>query len=153
MDILTDSRRVTRLEVVDTGRRRRWTDEEKLRIVEESFSAPRLVSATARRNGISNALLFAWRKAYREGPGSAVAGFVPAIVAPEEASSELPVKEVRAPSHDAACELACPGQMVIVLGGARRVIVGSDVDAAALGRVLDVLERRHRGRRSQSEGR
>ena len=82
MDILTDSHRVTRLEVVDTGRRRRWTDEEKLRIVEESFSAPRLVSATARRNGISNALLFAWRKAYRERPRGAVAGFVPAIVAP-----------------------------------------------------------------------
>lgn len=25
---------------IDTGRRRRWTDEEKLRIVEESLSAP-----------------------------------------------------------------------------------------------------------------
>jgi transposase len=153
MDILTDSRRVTRLEVVDTGRRRRWTDEEKLRIVEESFSAPRLVSATARRNGISNALLFAWRKAYRERPRSAIAGFVPAIVAPEETASEPPMDERRAPLRDAASELACPGQMVIVLGVVRRVIVGSDVNAAALGRVLDVLERRHCGRRSQSEGR
>jgi transposase len=151
MDILTDSRRVTRLEVVDTGRRRRWTDEEKLRIVEESFSAPRLVSATARRNGISNALLFAWRKAYREGAHGAVAGFVPAIVAPEEAASELPEAELRAPLRDAASEPACLGQMVIVLGGARRVIVGSDVDAAALERVLDVLERRHTGQRSLSE--
>jgi hypothetical protein len=32
--------------------------------------------------------------------------------------------------------------MVIVLCGARRVIVGSDVDPAALRRVLDALERR-----------
>ena len=42
--------------------RRRWSAAEKLRIVEESFSAPRLASATARRHGISNQLLFAWRK-------------------------------------------------------------------------------------------
>jgi len=153
MDILTDSRRVTRLEVVDTGRRRRWTDVEKLRIVEESFSAPRLVSATARRNGISNALLFAWRKAYREGRRGAVCGFVPAIVAPEETACEPPMEARRAPSPDAAPERACRGRMVIVLGGKRRVIVDSDVDGAALGRVLDVLERRHSDRRSQSEGR
>jgi len=46
MDSLTDHHHVNRLEIVDTGRRRRWTDEEKLRIVEESFSAPRLASAT-----------------------------------------------------------------------------------------------------------
>ena len=32
--------------------------------------------------------------------------------------------------------------MEIVLAGARRVIVGSDVDAAALARVIEVLERR-----------
>jgi len=139
MDILTDSRRVTRLEVVDTGRRRRWTDEEKLRIVEESFSAPRLVSATARRNGISNALLFAWRKAYREGLRGAVAGFVPAIVAPEETATETPMEERRAPTPDADRDRACRGRMVIVLGSNRRVIVDSDVDAAALRRVLEVL--------------
>jgi hypothetical protein len=31
MDIDTDSRHVTRLEIVETGRRRRWSVEEKLR--------------------------------------------------------------------------------------------------------------------------
>ena len=45
----------------------RGSESEKIRIVEESLSAPRLASATARRHGISNQLLFAWRKAYREG--------------------------------------------------------------------------------------
>ena len=52
MDILTDSRPISRLEIVDTGRRRRWPDETKVRIVEESLSGPRLASATARRHGI-----------------------------------------------------------------------------------------------------
>jgi transposase-like protein len=45
---------------------------------EGSFSAPRLASATARRHGISNQLVFAWRKAYREGRLGGIAGFVPA---------------------------------------------------------------------------
>jgi transposase len=48
MDILTDTRPISRLEIVDTGRRRRWPDEAKVRIVEESLSGPRLASATAR---------------------------------------------------------------------------------------------------------
>jgi len=36
MDILTDSHQVSRLEVVQSGRRRRWTESEKLKIVRES---------------------------------------------------------------------------------------------------------------------
>src|SRR5713101_9013664 len=48
MDSLTDTRPISRLEIVDTGRRRRWSDEAKVRIVEESLSGPRLASATAR---------------------------------------------------------------------------------------------------------
>jgi transposase len=141
MDILTDTRQVRRLEVVDTGRRRRWSDEAKLRIVEESFSGSRQVSSTARRHGISNTLLFAWRKAYREGRLGEVSSFVSAIVAPEESATGRLVG-VSAPSPDAVSELARCGRMVIVLAGTRRVIVGSDVDTAALKRVLDVLEPR-----------
>src|SRR5258708_1048004 len=83
MDSLTDSSPISRLDIVDTGRRRRWSAAAKLRIVEESLSGPRLVSATARRHGISNQLLFAWRKAYREGRLGAVAGFVSARIAPQ----------------------------------------------------------------------
>jgi hypothetical protein len=35
MDSHTDTRPISRLEIVDTGRRRRWPDEVKVRIVEE----------------------------------------------------------------------------------------------------------------------
>lgn len=41
MDSHKDSAQVCCLEVVDTGRRRRWSFEEKLRIVEESFQSYR----------------------------------------------------------------------------------------------------------------
>jgi len=127
MDIATDCRQVTRLEIVDTGRRRRWSEEEKLRIVEESHSAPRQVSATARRYGISSPLLFAWRKAHREGrlgEGS-VCGFVPAMIVPEQP------KESPEPAS---------GRMEVVSVNGRRIIVEPDVDVEALLRIMRALE-------------
>jgi transposase len=124
MDRRRDSAQVQRLEVVELGRRRRWSAEAKLRIVEESFAGWRQASATARRHGISPSLLFAWRKIYRAGalvdvePG----GFVPAVV----------VDERPAPA---------PSRIEIVTPNGYRVLAGADVDEAALVRVLVVLAR------------
>lgn len=83
MDSLTSSRQISHLEIVDTGRRRRWTPQEKLRIVEESLAGPRPASATARRHGISHQMLLAGRKAYRQGRLGVVTGFVAAVLGPE----------------------------------------------------------------------
>ena len=57
MDSDKRSAQLERLEVVDTGRRRRWSEDENLKIVLVSLQAPRLVAATARRHGISRSLL------------------------------------------------------------------------------------------------
>ncbi len=51
----------------DLGRRRDWSDEEKVRIVEESLQGFRQGSATARRYGLSRSLLTRWRREYRSG--------------------------------------------------------------------------------------
>ncbi|WP_183236983.1 transposase [Bradyrhizobium sp. CIR18] len=59
------SAQVERLEVVDTGRRRRWSEDERLKIVLESLQAPRQVAATARRYGVSRSLLLRWRRSFR----------------------------------------------------------------------------------------
>jgi len=75
---------VSRLEVISTGTRRRWTLAEKRRIVAESHSAP--VSATARRNGLSASQLFNWRRLAREGrldEAAAAPQFAAAFVADE----------------------------------------------------------------------
>jgi transposase-like protein len=48
---------VERLEVVAAGRRQRWSEDEKLKIVLENLQAPRQVAATARRHGVSRSLL------------------------------------------------------------------------------------------------
>ena len=66
------------------GARRRWTVEETLRIVAESASLPRNVSATARQHGICPSQLFVWRKLSEQGllaTLETVPGFVPALVA------------------------------------------------------------------------
>ena len=57
MDSHKRSAQLERLEVVATGRRRRWSEDEKLKIVLESLQTSRAVSSTARRYGISRALV------------------------------------------------------------------------------------------------
>lgn len=128
---------VSRLEVVEMGRRRRWSEAEKLRIVEESLCGRRLVSATARRHGISRSLLTSWRRARREGRlgFEAEPGFAPVIVAPEPPCGEGAVEAARSPAPPQG------GRMEIGLADGRRIVVGPDVDAAALARVVAVLER------------
>lgn len=53
MDAHEDSPRIEVLSVSNTGRRRRWTDVEKLWIVEESYQSGETVAAVALRNELS----------------------------------------------------------------------------------------------------
>jgi len=131
MDSHKRSAQLERLEVVETGRRRRWSEDEKLKIVLESLRAPRQVAATARRHGISRSLLINWRRSFRperHDPEGQQIGFVSAMVVPETAPT-VPAVPAR-------------GRMVIVMANGRRVIVDAGVDGVALARVLEVLERR-----------
>jgi len=123
--------KVSRLDVITTGARRRWTLEEKQRIVAESFNGPRMTSATARRHGLSPSQLFTWRRQAREGKlaaGDAGPAFVPAIIGPERMAGEP--TDLRA------------GLMEIELRGGRRVRVDGSVDVNALKRVIQALEER-----------
>jgi transposase len=55
---------VRRIELITgTGRRRRWSRDDKARIVEESLKPGVNVSEVARRNGLSPQQLFSWRRA------------------------------------------------------------------------------------------
>jgi transposase len=129
-------RSVSRLEVVETGRRRRWSEEDKLRIVAESYAGPRRVASTARRHGISRSLLTTWRRAWRAGMLGAheVPGFSPVVVSPDPVPLTTPGHEVRS--------LTAAGRMEIEFGNGRRIVVAADVDGAALARVLAALEGR-----------
>ena len=115
-----------RIEVITgVGRRRRWSEEDKARIVAESLDPATTSSAVARRYGLHASQLFVWRQqlqrcASRASPVCRPA-FVPVLVAEDSAAPAEPA-----------------GRMEIALGPAV-VRVGADVDAAALRRVLEVV--------------
>ena len=62
-----------RIELI-TGavRRRHWTTEQKLQIIEESFQPGETVSSVARRRGVAPNLLYRWRRLMTEGGAAAV---------------------------------------------------------------------------------
>ena len=74
---------------------RRWSDEEKARIVSESIEPGTSVKAVARRHGVSETTLTKWRRRAREGAlagarnGGAAPPFVPVMV--DGATSEQTV--------------------------------------------------------------
>src|SRR4051794_40362908 len=116
-----------RVEVITgVGRRRRWSDKDKARIVAESLDAATTSSAVARRYGLHASQLFVWRQQLQRSASAAQTlggpGFVPVLRA-----------EGSAPPAEAV------GRMEIALGPAV-VRVGADVDAAALRRVLEVVQ-------------
>jgi transposase len=139
--------KVARLEVISVGARRHWALEEKQRIVAESYAAPRQVSATARRNGLSASQLFTWRRLARDGRLSDdEMTFASAVIGDTGSSGNRSFL----PDQSAAADRSLPpqasataksGRIEIVLAGGHRVIVDNSVDAAALARVLAVLER------------
>ena len=117
------------LSVDDVGRRRDWSDEEKVRIVEESLQGFRQGSVTARRYGLSRSLLIRWRREYRSGllSGSAPTGFVPVTI------------------MAASCEVASPPPddaktIEIGLPNGRRLTIPVSLDPTILARLLPVVD-------------
>ena len=126
-----------------TGRRRHrsWPEALKREIVAASLAPGASVSVVARRYDVNANQVFSWRRRYRDGlpvPGSAPA-LVPVMVTAEQ-----------------GCVIASPSSVAdtieIMTTGGYRVRVSGGVDAQALRRVLDVLERRPVGRSAEREG-
>src|SRR3954464_8568836 len=85
-----------RLEVITgVGRRRRWSDADKARIVAESLDPATTSSAVARRHGLHASQLFTWRQQLQRSAAAARtlggSGFVPVLVAEDStAPAEVP---------------------------------------------------------------
>ncbi len=111
-----------RLEVITgVGRRRRWSDEDKARIVAESLDPATTSSAVARRYGLHASQLFVWRQQLATPAAREAPAFVPVVV-----------------TEDGPALAEASGRIEIALGPAV-VRVGADVDAGALRRVLEVV--------------
>lgn len=119
--------------------RRQWTVEQKVGIVEECLEGS--VSATGRRHGVVDSVLYKWRRAYQEGrlvaktkPPSA---FTEAVIVSDGAKAS-PAPAFGGMASSSPERLGATMEVIALTG--RRVVVGPDVDGAALARVLAVLE-------------
>ena len=113
-------------------RRRSWSLDEKRRMVAESAAPGASVSKVAQRYGVNANLLFTWRR--REAKGASCSEAEPLKLLPVTVADEGMAAAPLAP--------AAAGRMEIALVGGARIVVGADVDAGALARVLNVLSRR-----------
>jgi transposase len=135
--------------LVGPERRRRWSEDEKARIIEESLRPGAQVTDIARRHGISRALLYAWRRAARCAPVSPVVPpppeFVPVLLsAPEEPQRATAVTETAAPDRGsrrpAKRRTDGGGEIEVVLPGGARLTLRGRVEATALRAVLAALK-------------
>src|SRR5689334_867222 len=85
------------------GRRRKWSDDEKARIVAETLEPGAVVAEVARRRQVCSQQIFTWRREMRSA-SSAPSGFVPILA---EASAVAP-----APPLPVAIEVKLAGAVL-----------------------------------------
>ena len=132
---------IRRFEVINGAMgRRRWSADNRARILEETLAPGAVVSEVARRHGLTPQQVFGWRRAARRpaednDPGSP--RFVPAVV--EQAKpAPKPVRKPRRPrrasrSGDAA------GLIEVEIGGVT-VRVGRGAEAKTVAAVIQALK-------------
>jgi len=127
-----------RVEVtVRAERRRRWSAEEKLRIVRETLRPGAVAQAIADRNGIGTGLLYTWRKQMLT---AAITGFAAVETVAEPRTQPLLASPLPAgdPPGVAVMEVA----VEVELSNGARVRVGNGAGASLLCDVFAALDRR-----------
>jgi len=127
--------------ITGVERRRRWSPEEKLRIVAEAEQPGVGIAEIARRYEISRGLLWNWRSQIRSGalkPEPPPIFYpVQTIREPADGNGPRPVE----PSPAARQEQVSDGKIEITLPDGTSIKVGHDIGLATLRRVLTVLRR------------
>lgn len=137
---LEPSRPVRRVEIINgLGGRRRWSVDDKARIVEETLVPGAVVSEIARRHGLTPQQLFGWRCAARRSSeadeGAGPPSFVPAVV--EEPTPEAVAKQSKPRRTGRAGEAT--GIIEMEIGGVT-VRVGRGAEAKAVAAVIRALK-------------
>ena len=124
--------------------RRRWSRAEKRAVVAEASAPGVNVSEIARRHGIKPSLLFRWKNQFADATEGSVEpancasdrspSFVPVALLAPTACAALPTPAV----SDRPARPASSVEIELITG--RRVRVDVMIDAAALKRIIDVLE-------------
>lgn len=130
-----------RVEVITSvERRRRWSTQEKLRLVAESYRAEGGVGVVADRAGLHRSLLQRWRRQVRDGTLVAdrlgAPSFVPLAI-DDSVALATPALGSAVAGHGAV-----RGLVEIDLPNGCRVRVEQDIPTAALRRIIGALVRR-----------
>lgn len=135
----TTARMSTRIEVVGrVSGRRRWTVEQKLAILRDAFGAGGSVRAACERHEVGSGLIYTWRRLAMSGELTGIAP--PALPSASPAFAEVEVAKRAVPAV-AKPRTDTLGRIGIELPSGVRVTVDAGVDAEALARVMDVLQR------------
>ncbi|GLJ00618.1 transposase [Sphingobium sp. BS19] len=81
--------------ITSVQRRRRWSTEEKIRIVEETYIPGNSVSLVARQHGIASNQLFNWRRLMAQGALTAATAGEEVVAASEYRAMEAQVRELQ----------------------------------------------------------
>ena len=132
-----DAESYRRIELITgTTRRRRWSDDERARILAESFEPGANISAVARRHGVHGGLLHTWRKQAKmrtdEAAQADAALFIPVAIAKVSGA---------AVGETAPLPLSPPGRMIEIETRGALVRVPAGVDPQTLAVVLAALRR------------
>lgn len=132
---LTRAREVRAEVLSGPERRRRWSMEEKLRILAQGIAPGSSASLTCRMHGISSGQFYTWRKQFRTGE---LTGFVPVSVVPEPMMAALPASE-RAPAASEHRDAPDMSAIEVELPSGIKLRLTDAVDEAALRRVISAL--------------
>jgi transposase len=119
--------------IVRSERRRRFSNAQKQQILKESLEPGVTVTAVAKRHGVNTGQIYTWR---RQALAGAIGGFIPVTVdhEAEDAAGSPSVPEPVAADGRERIEIELPNGV--------RLRVGSDIDGAALRRIILALEGR-----------
>lgn len=114
---------VSRMEVVEVGRRRRWSDEQKLRILERASAPGISVRSVAREYQVSPSQIYEWRKMFVEAAAlTSSGGFAAVVVSPDGPTGSW------------------AGRMEVRCKNGRTITMGRDVDVAVLAKLVAMLD-------------
>jgi transposase len=115
--------------------RRRWSEEDKRRLVAETLGPGETVHGVARRRGVSPSQLFAWRKRFRP----EIARPVPAPRVPGFAAVAVAVAVAPPVSTMGNMAEAPSGLIEVELAGGERVRISGTADPAVVAAALRAL--------------